>query len=103
MSDQNLFAENARLEAENAALRDGLQIAKTQLISLGQEFFPLRSKLQDVITTAQEIDRHNKALILAGDELEDWVLIMRHEHPKDIESIRKVCLNWHKAKGSQPN
>jgi hypothetical protein len=92
MSDQNLFAENARLEAENAALRDGLQM-----------FFPLRSKLQDVITTAQEIDRHNKALILAGNELEDWVLIMRLEHPKDIESIRKVCLNWHKAKGSQLN
>ena len=100
MSDQNLFAENARLEAENAALRDGLQIAKTQLKSLGQEFFPLRSKLQDVITTAQEIDRHNKKLIQAGDLLLNTLLWTDEYSSERYNDARE---KWEKAKNGNKN
>jgi hypothetical protein len=102
MSDPNLFEENNRLKVENLALKDGLRVSQNQLNELGAEFFGLRSKLADVISMAQKIEQHNERLTKAGEELQDWVLIMRHEHPKDIEAIRSVCLKWKASKEDNP-
>jgi hypothetical protein len=41
-----------------------------------------------------EVERLTKA----GDDLETWVLILRHNNPTDIEDFRLVVLNWNAAK-----
>ena len=46
----------------------------------------------------QELEEQVDRLTKAGDDLETWVLILRHNNPTDIEDFRSVVLNWNAAK-----
>jgi predicted nucleic acid-binding Zn-ribbon protein len=67
----------------------------------------LTSEMDKTINASQAECRRLKAeverLTKAGDDLETWVLILRHNNPTDIEDFRSVVLNWNAAKkGGQP-
>jgi hypothetical protein len=49
---------------------------------------------EDYARLKAEVERLTKA----GDDLETWVLILRHNNPTDIEDFRLVVLNWNAAK-----
>jgi len=58
----------------------------------------LDQKLDEEIEKSAMLCGQVARLTKAGDDLETWVLILRHNNPTDIEDLRSVVLNWNAAK-----